>query len=326
VAYFFMTIRSSRIILVSSAVLLVIFLAFRFGGNALRTESAAQMPIDGVPVLASTGGILPGSSEPVTETGPKSNFKRTTFTIAPFVTAHAALVADATTGDVFFNFNSNMRWPVASLTKLMTAVIAKENMDLSQSIVLAESDFAQGGTYLTRALEPGSTYRGEDLLKIMLTSSSNEAAEAFARVYGRSKFLAAMNQKALEWGLTNTSFSDPSGIAAADQSTASDYKELALHVWREHPEFFAITRSPSNSVFEQSFGTNQVFLNTNTFAGRADFLGGKTGTTPEAGENLLSFFSYRSHPVIIVVFGSDNRFAETEALFKWFTHDFSPSN
>jgi D-alanyl-D-alanine carboxypeptidase (penicillin-binding protein 5/6) len=323
-----MTLRSSRIILAFLTTLLVLLLAFRFSSDFLGPKNdSAQAVVDGPPVLTSPGETVLGAGQPTNDANvPQGTFPRVAWTVAPPITAHAALIADVTTGDILFNFNPGMRWPIASLTKLMSAEVIKDQMDLSKNITLTASDFEGGGSNLTRALEPGATYRGTDLLKIMLTSSSNEAAEAFARTYGRAAFVAAMNAQAAAWGLLNTNFSDASGLAASDQSTTKDYKELALHVWRAHPELFLITRLPANSVIEQNSGLAQTFLSTNMFAGRPDFLGGKTGTTPEAGENLLTFFSYRSHPVMILLFGSGDRFGETESLFQWFTHDFSASN
>jgi D-alanyl-D-alanine carboxypeptidase (penicillin-binding protein 5/6) len=320
--------RSPKIILISLAALLALFLGFRFGRDLFDPQrQQTQAVADVTPILASDGGVISGARDFASEPPQvKTVFHRVAWTVAPFITAHEALIADPETGEVLFTFNAGSRWSIASLAKLMSAEIIKDQVDLSKNVTLAAADFAGGGNNLTVALQPGSTYRGEDLLKVMLTSSSNEAAAAFARVYGKTAFIAAMNAQAAAWGLKDTSFSDPSGLAAADQSTANDYKDLAIHVWQNHPELFQITRSKANSVVEQNSGLTQTFQSTNEFAGRADFLGGKTGTTPEAGENLLSFFSYRSHPVMILLFGSADRFRETNALLQWFNHDFSPSN
>ncbi len=316
--------RYSHAIFTAAGILLALFLTVRIVGIFVNNSGNAVASSNDEPVLTASGAL--GGNQKNETVSQSGAYRRVASTPVPEVKVHAALIADPINGEVLFNLNPNTRWPIASLTKLMTATIIKENMSMSSFITLEESDFEGGGNSLTAALVPGDTYRADELLKIMLVSSSNEAAEAFARTYGRDRFLEAMNAEAVAWGLSNTHFADPSGISIGNQSTPLEFKELAIRVWRLHPELFAITRMSAVTVTEWRSGGSKTFENTNHFVTRADFLGGKTGTTPEAGENLLTLFSYRSHPVMILVFGSENRFEDTEQLYSWFTHDFSPSN
>lgn len=319
---------SAKIFLAASA-LLVIFLGFRFAVADPGTAGGVKEPYPATPEL--TPALAPDAPVENRQRAPEGisgsgAFRRTAWTPPPALTAEVALVADPADGGSLYELAPAARWPVASLTKLMTAEIVATGMDLNLPITLEPSDFYYGGNELTRELEAGDTYARNDLLRVMLISSSNEAAEAFARVFGRNRFIDAMNARAAQWGLKDTHFSDPSGISAGNQSTANDFKRLALRVYADDPGLLATTKRTSVSVTEQNSRVVKTFSNTNQFAGRADFLGGKTGTTPEAGENLLTFFSYQGHPVMILVLGSADRYGETAKLFSWFTHDFSSGN
>jgi D-alanyl-D-alanine carboxypeptidase len=230
--------------------------------------------------------------------------------------AKAAAAMDLTNGEMLYEFQSDLRWPVASLTKVMTAFAVAEHMDQASTIILAGNDFAVGGSSLTTNLQPGDEYRVADLLKILLVPSSNEAAEALARDYGKSRFMATMNSQAAFWGLGSTYFHDPSGLSAANQSTPREFLELVRRAYASHPEVFTITRSPGVAAQDLRTGAFKYFYSTNNLAGRPDFLGGKTGTTPTAGENLVSVFLVQGRPVGVLVFGADDRYAATASLLQ----------
>lgn len=240
---------------------------------------------------------------------------------APIVGA-VELIANLKTGKVAFSRNANERWALASVSKLMTAVVATDLLDSNQHITITESMLSVDPT--ERIVELGDTYTVSDLLRVMLLPSNNVAAEAFAEFAGRDRFLAAMNAKAAEWGMTNTYYDDPSGLSAANQSTASDLLKLAQHIYSEYPQILAITRVPQITVTEISTGRAVALNNINHFAGNADFVGGKTGYTDQADGNLLSIFSYRGDPIGVVVLGTDDghRFDDTMKLFDWYKANF----
>lgn len=224
------------------------------------------------------------------------------------------------------NVNPALRWPIASITKLMTAAVVLNKMNPEEIITLTPEDFALGGNSRTQDLQPGNAYRVKDLLKMLLVPSSNEAAEALARSYGREDFIAEMNRTAAAWGLRDTYFRDPAGFAAGNQSTALELKNMVMNIRAPHPDVFRMTEATSVTVTEVISGKKQIFLSTDQFAGRPGFMGGKTGTTPEAGENLVSIWGLAGKPVLVVVFGSTERFKDTEALITWFNHDFGTGN
>lgn len=319
--------KNIRLVYIGAGALLLL-------GTVLRLNSILAKPAvmqtadvsDSVPALSAPGVAIPDVAEGQIVINSAGVFRRNAGSAPPVITAQAAVIIDPESAETLLNLNPGMRWPIASLTKLMTAHLVISRMNLAEEYVLFPSDFESGGNSFTQNLVPGAKYSGRDLLRIMLISSSNEAAEAFARTYGRDAFISAMNEEAVAWNLRDTHFADPSGLSAGNQSTAHDMALLGSKVLQLHPEVFRITTEKSAAVTEGRSGSRQVFANVNQLTGRADFLGGKTGTTPQAGENLLALFSYRAHPVMILVFGSADRYKDAKELLNWFTHDFIPGN
>lgn len=246
----------------------------------------------------------------------------TTATAAPKVGAAVEVIADLTTGDYYLNMHADERWPMASLSKLMTAVVASDLLSSTTQVTITSSMTAVDPT--EHILNVGDTYTVSDLLRVMLLPSNNIAAEALAEYYGRAQFLAAMNAKAQAWGMTSTYYDDPSGLSAANESDGSDLLKLAQHIYVQYPEILAITRMPSATVLNVSTNQSVVVTSINQFAGQADFIGGKTGFTDQADGNLLSIFSYEGRPVFILVLGIDDgvRFNATEELYNWFKKHF----
>lgn len=235
----------------------------------------------------------------------------------PEVEAAAAGVIDLETGTTYFSFNSSQRWPMASLVKMMTAAVAIGKMKPDQEITVTEEDFESVDEEGLR-FKPGERYLVSDVIRVMLGVSSNEAAEVLANNYNRGNFIQEMNRQAEAWGLSHTYFEDPTGISVSNQSTVSDLYKLTQAVYQNYPEVFKITRKPQVSIKEIGSGKTVRFLNNNLLAGRADFLGGKTGYTEEARGNLVSIFSYAKRPIVVIVLGAEDRFLETEKLWQWF--------
>ncbi|MBI3589701.1 MAG: D-alanyl-D-alanine carboxypeptidase [Candidatus Liptonbacteria bacterium] len=247
----------------------------------------------------------------------KFSFFKTQELDPPEIKVQAATVFDLQTDTAYFELGGETRWPMASLTKLMTAALTIKNIDLNQKVSLEAKDFEfpEGNG---AELKVGEVFTADDLLKVMLGTSSNEAAEALAHTFGRENFITAMNEQAKAWDLNGTYFKDPTGISVSNQSTVRDLKKLSEKIYENYPKIFELTRKAKISIRDLS--TNRVFKfdNNNTLAGRADFLGGKTGHTDEAQGNLISIFAYGRRPVGVIILGTDDRFGETESLFNWF--------
>ena len=215
-------------------------------------------------------------------------------------------------GKETFGWETGKRWPIASLTKLMTAVVALDTIPTNEIITISEEAIATEG--LSGSFSAGEKFKLNDLLKAMMLVSSNDAATAIAMHIGEEEFIAAMNKKAYDLGLTDTAFADPTGLSVKNQSTVIDLLRLTEYVRNFKPEILAMTKKTKDTIVEVKTGKRRTVVNINTFAGRSDFLGGKTGSTPEAGGNLISVFKVAGEPKTIIVLGAIDRFAETEKI------------
>lgn len=294
-------------------VLIVVFAGAHFlaqGGEPSRAESVLRDPVS----------VITETALPSVSPSP-SSFVRVEWTLPPELTAASAIVADLGTGTTYFELRPRRTWPTASLAKLVSAAVVRDKFSFSEEVTLLSSDLIHGGPSLP-PLSASEVYTVEDLLRMMLVSSRNEAADALARQYGRREFVLEMNRKAEEWGMTRSFFEDPSGVSVANQSTAADLKLLLMEMDNRYPEVFEITKRKSIVATERRSGAGKEFPSTSIFAGSPIYLGGKTGFTPEAGGNLASVFSAGGGRVLVIVLGSEDRFGETSLLYQWFTHDF----
>jgi len=222
-------------------------------------------------------------------------------------------------GSELYSLRADKRWPIASITKLMTAVTADklylsgevENYEL---ITITEEMVATEGA--SGGLMVNEIFRADDLVVAMMLVSSNDAAAALAIHYGEEAFVDEMNKFAASLGMIDTNLVDSTGLSVQNLSTVEDLRRLAKFVFEEQPYIFNISRKQSDSIVDRVRSTRKKLSNINTFAGIDEFLGGKTGSTPEAEGNLISIFkvSGRVDPVIIIVLGTDDRFGETENI------------
>jgi len=222
-------------------------------------------------------------------------------------------------GQELYNFRADKRWPIASITKLMTALTADrlylsekpyELIEITQEMVATEGESGN--------LKVGEIIRADDLIKAMMLVSSNDAAEALAMHYGEDAFVKKMNETAIELGMVGTTFVDPTGLSVQNLSTVEDLRRLSKFIWEEQPYIFEISQKSSDVITDVSSGSKWRLQSINAFSGRIDFLGGKTGSIPEAEGNLISIFeiSEREEKVIIIVLGTEDRFLETENILE----------
>lgn len=233
----------------------------------------------------------------------------------PQLALKAAYVKDLTTGEEFFNTSDHERWPIASLTKLMTAVIAAEQLAPDAKIPLAETAIQTEGA--SGNFKVGEQYTVKDLIKSMLVVSSNDAAAALADFYGETAFVELMQKKAATLNMFHTSFFDATGLSFINQSSVQDLEKLLVYIREQHPELLAISRTKTVTLNELSSGRRNVLANINYFASWPDFRGGKTGFIDSSGGNLLSTFEHNRHTILIIVLGADDRFEQTERLYNW---------
>ncbi len=239
------------------------------------------------------------------------------------IEASNVLIADLLSSEKYFEKNTTKRWPIASLTKLMTSYVALEKLNTADVVTLKREDIDinESGIFAE-----GQQYSVRDLIRVMLISSRNTAATALANYYGIGNFLAEMNAQAVEWGMSDTHFEDPSGLSISNQATALDLMKLAQGITKDNPDIWKITENTRVSIKELT--TKKIISSdsTNQFAARGDFFGGKTGYIPASDGNLLTIFLYQKRTIVIIVLGSQDRFGETEKIYNWFTNGYRASN
>lgn len=214
---------------------------------------------------------------------------------------------------VLFKKNSDLKLPIASLTKLMTAVVVLDNYNLSDTIVVDK--VADSQDPMKQDVKLGDIMPVESFLDIMLVESSNKSAYALAELIGEQKFVGLMNRKAKNLGLQNTFFADSTGLSDQNISTASDLTKLAEYILNNYPKIADISRA--EEFYVPGFGK---VSNTNQLLGEIpDIICSKTGFTIAAKGCLLLVINNpkNSDYLISIILGADDRFSEMKKLVNW---------
>ena len=238
-----------------------------------------------------------------------------------FLRSSSALVQDADTGDIVINKNSDAVVPIASITKLMTAmVILDRELDLDQRIVLSREDVDSVKGTRSR-LRTGSVLTRNELLLLSLMASENRAAAALGRTYpgGMPAFVAAMNLKADTLGMTDSHFVEPTGLSPANVASARDLAKLvrAAHAYPLIREY-----STQERARVMAFGRPLNFANTNGLV-RSSYWEidlSKTGYISEAGRCLVMHVRMGSKDLIVVLldsWGKQSRIGDAHRIRKW---------
>lgn len=237
----------------------------------------------------------------------------------PRVSAQAFVIADLHTGEVYGEKDGDSALPIASLSKLLVALAAREMLPDTSRVTITNDDRKEtDGT-------PGSILRNDvfmagDLYYPLLMESNNSVAYAFARAAGEG-FITRMNTMAQEAGMEAASFDDASGISPHNVASARDLFALARHMYETEPGLFEISRLKSKTIEAES-GRSYTFGNFNVFTGNPHFVGGKTGYTDEARQTMLALFDVplgeASTTVAIIVLHASDRKGDVEKLLAWF--------
>src|SRR3954464_12946919 len=241
--------------------------------------------------------------------------------LVPDVRAEAAIIYNPENGKVLWETNSQNQRSIASITKVMTAVVFLENNpDLTETVVVTPADVRAASTTYLRS---GYVLTKSDVLHLMLIASDNAAARVLARVspYGTEAFIRRMTEKARELGLANTSYADPSGLLSDNVSSAYDMAKLITYVSGDE-RIASVMRKQYYSVAVgrqtiQVHSTNRLVMQ-----GDVDGQAGKTGFISKAGYCLATLLRLpQGGPeVAVVVLGAKSnagRFMETRHLFDW---------
>ncbi|MES2059683.1 MAG: serine hydrolase [Patescibacteria group bacterium] len=197
----------------------------------------------------------------------------------PQTSAQAYVVGDVDTGEIIIEKNQNDVHPIASVSKLITALVAKANMDQHKPVTVSRSSIDIYGS--SGGLSQGEKILVTDLYYPLLMESSNDAAEVFAEGYGYDDFINLMNKQAGDIGMASTSFFEPSGLSEKNVSTARDLFKLAGYITNEHPDIWDITRVRQYSIRGHAWG------NSSQISRKVSFIGGKNGFTYEANETAV---------------------------------------
>lgn len=238
----------------------------------------------------------------------------------PDVRAEAAIVFNPNTGEVLWEENSRAPRSIASITKVMTAIVfMADEPSLDEFITVAQSDVTRASVTYMRA---GERIRLGDVLHLALIASDNGAARALARTAegGMQGFVARMNEKASQLGLQSTRFAEPSGLDANNISTAYDVSHLISFAAND-PTIGAIMRKETHKFYTNKRAIS--IKSTNKLLGNGfSISAAKTGFTNKAGFCLATLMNMpeTNEQVAVVVLGaksSMNRFWETRHLFNW---------
>ena len=221
-----------------------------------------------------------------------------------------------------FTLNADDRVPMASITKLMTAVVVLDNYELDSLITITQEAVAQEGDSKFRNLTVGEKLSVENLLYTMLIESSNDAAYALTDLIGFEAFIELMNFQAEEIRMNDTYYVNPSGLEPDDPektknySTARDLVKLTKYILEEYPEIFEITTKNTHRVLKPDGSLHHTIgKNTNKLLGEyPEIIGGKTGWSPAAGGCLLTVFKIEGKKYINVILGARDRFGETRKI------------
>lgn len=281
-------------------------LLFHPGQGIVKGESAApQQTLALLPIVAVRPIVRP--PDPTT---------------APETTAAAAAVWDATTHTFLYAKELDTVRPLASVTKLMTALLVLEAAtDLDRTVTIQSGDNDPEGSRLHIAT--GAIVSVRDLFYATLVESANNSAEALVRAAGidEGEFVRRMNVRAADLGMAHTHYTDVTGLGPQNVSTAHDLVLLAQEAFAE-PLIREATTMQKYEVHDQASGKVIAISNTDILLGKdLQIVAGKTGWAGFSGGNLMAEFTdTQGHDLVSIVLGSagtNERFSDTAALVRW---------
>ena len=239
------------------------------------------------------------------------------------VASSNALIVNQNTGEVLFAKDTDALTSIASVTKLMTAMVTLDaNLSMDEEIAITNEDVDTLKNSSSK-LPVGTVLPRSELLKIALIASDNRAASALGRNYptGKAGFVNAMNIKALQLDMTRSEFADPTGLNNHNMSTAEDLVKMVKAAY-QYPEIREITTTASYEAYVKGHRAPVNFNNTNGLIRKSDWIIGlsKTGFIQEAGRCLVMQAMISGQPMIIVLlksYGSATRTADANRIRKW---------
>jgi D-alanyl-D-alanine carboxypeptidase (penicillin-binding protein 5/6) len=236
----------------------------------------------------------------------------------PQISAVAAVVIDQASGKVLYDKDMNAEHYPASTTKVLTALLTLENMDIDDKITLPEDYVNVGETSI--GLKAGARQTVEELLMALMLYSANDAGQALAiGVAGTEEaFVEMMNQRVSALGLQHTHFCNPHGLHNEDHYTSAYDLAMIARVAMDNPEFRRIVTTDSFTVRKLNGEDNFTVGNRNGLLSQYEYADGiKTGYTRQAGNCIVASATKNDMQLIVVVLNSPNIYEESQALLEW---------
>lgn len=241
----------------------------------------------------------------------------------PQVSAKAVFVKDLGTGTILYQKNTSERLPIASTTKIMTALVASDYYKPNSILVIGQSFQIPGSKV---GLNYGEDLSFRSLLYGMLLNSGNDAAYAIAENYpgGVLGFVSAMNKKAQYLNLINTHFENPAGFDSPNHYSSAKDLEIITEEALKDSQLTRIFATKETNIVSLDKKYTHPLANLNKLLSTVKgVLGVKTGYTEEAKENLVTLVDRNNHKILTVVLGSDDRFGESTNLIEWVYSNFT---
>ncbi len=236
---------------------------------------------------------------------------------SPYVSAQAYLVADIDTGDVLLEKNAQEVRPIASITKLMTALVTNETISFDKKIYVSEGSIVHPPNVSNTEEK---TFVVGDLLYPLLMQSSNSVADSLSSYYGKGNFIRWMNTAALAMNMGSTTFSDPSGVSPQNISTPDDLFRFLTYISSKKPFILDITHKKNKKITSLD-GTEYSIISVNGPADADPFIGGKSGHTMAAQDTMASILSFKvgdeDRNVAVIILGSQDRISDMNSIAQW---------
>ncbi len=312
----------------------------RTGSAAAEVVEPLGFPFARSPALAlSTSDIVPPASA-LHRTAPQRPDGRSWRPFAsvpepPRLTAKAALAVDLTNEALLYADHADDPLPPASTTKIVTALVVERTLDLDEVVEVEASDLVDSTVYANMGLVPGDRLSVEGLLTGLLVASAGDAANALARATGqrlgapteaaaRQRFVAEMNRLARELGMRNSWFVAADGRDMPGQVVTARDLAIATEALFQVPALERIVSLPLATVPVEGLNAREITVySTNQMLALPGVHGVKTGTTPAAGQCLVAAVWRGDARVVTVVLGSQDRYADTQALLDWLDRHFT---
>lgn len=241
----------------------------------------------------------------------------------PNLMSHAAVIIDQNTGRTLYAKKPDSVTPIASITKLMTAIVVLESsQSMDETLAIADDDVDVVKNSKSK-LPVGQAFRRGDLMRLALMASDNRAAAALGRNYpgGVEAFVTRMNDEARKLGMSNTRFADATGLSPANVSSAHDLAKL-VSASAKYPVIREFSTTPALNVTFPDTGVQHGFINSNALVrgGEWQIDVSKTGFINESGKCLVMRTWHEGRPIIMVLldsWGRYTRIGDASRIRKW---------